>query len=143
MADQKQAATITVPGVDFAEMARAVVAAKIAEGLAVGNQEAVQSLVMAALTTQVTREHGNKPQSYERDTVSWVEYVAGDLIRTETKKALADHVNELRPAIQKAVAAELKRNTNGIAKALVSAYAAEAASGYRVKVSMQFEQHER
>ena len=134
---------IQVPGVDFGEMARSVIAAKIAEALSVENTEAVHRLVMAALTTKVNAENGSEPRSYDRNTVSWVEYVASDMVRKATKEALAEQVETLRPVIKKAVAAELKRNANSIAKALVDCYANEAKSGYRMSVNMQFERHDR
>lgn len=142
MADTKQPATIQIPGVNFEDLAREVIAVKITEALSVGSTEAVQKLVLAALTRQVNPENGNEPHSYD-SKVAWVEYVAGDLIRRATKDVLAERVEEMKPAIQKMVEAELKRNTKSIASALVDAYAAEAKHGYRLTVALQFKRDEK
>lgn len=131
------AATIELPGVDFAALAREVIAVKLTESLTT-SPEAVRSMVLAALGQKVNRENGQEPKSYDRDVCSWVEYVAADLIRQATKKVLAEKVESLRPAIEKAVDAELRRATKSIASALVESYANEAKSGYRVAVSMQW-----
>jgi len=131
------AAQIQIPGVDFEELAKQVVAVKVTEALAAGSQEAVQKLVLAALTKQVNPSNGQEPRHYE-SKVSCVEYVAGDLIRAATKEVLAERVEEMKPAIKKMVEAELKRNTKSIASALVDAYAAEAKHGYRLSVALQF-----
>jgi hypothetical protein len=135
--DKMTSATIEIPGVNFEDLARQVIAVKVTEALSVGSSEAVQRLVMAALTRQVNPENGNEPRSYD-PKCSWVEFVAGDLIRQATKQVLTERVEAMKPAIKTMVEAELKRNTKSIASALVDAYAAEAKSGYRLTVALAF-----
>lgn len=135
-------ATIQIPGVNFEALAQQVIAAKVTEALTTGSREAVQNLVVAALTRKVT-ENGSEPRYSYDAKVPWVEYVAGDLIQKATKEVLAERIEEMKPAIRKMVEAELKRNTKSIASALVDSYAAEAKNGYRLSVAVQFQRHER
>ena len=130
-------ANIEIPGVDFAGIAREVVAVKLTEALAT-SPEGIRSIVQAALGVQVQAENG-QPKRYQSDvTVPWVEYVAADMIRAATKEVLQTHITAIKPQIQKAVEAALKKNTTTIAAALVDAFASEAKNGYRLGVSMSF-----
>ena len=142
MGDTKSG-TISISGVDFAEMARQVVAVKVAEALAVGSDGAVQQLVLAALTRKVDATNGSdNPRSYA-STSTWVEWVAGDMIQRATKEVLAERVAEMRPMLKKLVEAELKRSAKTMAAALVDTYAHEAKSGYRIGVNVAFTKHDR
>ena len=136
------AASIEIPGVDFAELARQVIAVKLTEALSL-SPEGMQQLVLSAMTHKVRSEDGQQPRYHGEHTVTWVEYVAGDLIRKATKEALAEKVDEMRPKIKAAVEAQLKRQTSTIAAALVDTYAQEAKNGYRLSVSMQFQKNDR
>src|SRR3990167_301501 len=130
-------ANIEIPGVDFAGIAREVIAVKLTEALAT-SPEGIRSIVQAALGVKVKEEDGKPPHYSSDKTVPWVEFVAADLIRTATKDVLKAHIDTLRPQIQKAVEAELKKNTTTIAGALVGAFIETAKEGYRLGVSMSF-----
>ena len=135
-------ASIEIPGVDFGAIAREVIAVKLTESLAT-SPEGVKSIVQAALGVKVQAENGQPPRYSSDTTVPWVEYVAADMIRSATKDVLKEHVESIKPHIQKAVEAALKKNTTTIAVALVDAFAAEAKSGFRLSVSMAFQKHDR
>lgn len=131
------AATIELPGVDFAALAQEVIAVKLTEALATSD-EGMKKIVRTALQLQVKEDNG-QPKQYSYDkTVSWVEWVAADMIRTATKDVLKARVEALMPAIEKAVEAEIKRSTKTIAQALVGAFTEQCKSGYRLNVSMQY-----
>jgi hypothetical protein len=136
------AASIEIPGVDFGAIAREVVAIKLTESLAT-SPDGIKAIVLAALGQKVKADNGQEPRSYDTNTVSWVEYVAADMIRSATKEVLADQVEKMRPRLVKAVEEALKKNTTTIAASLVDTYANEAKNGYRLFVSMQFAKHER
>lgn len=132
------AATIELPGVDFGALAKEVIAVKLTEALAT-SEKGLTQIVHAALGVRVNAENGQPPRYSSDPAVPWVEYVAADLIRSATKEVLKQKVDSMRPAIEKAVEAELKRATKTIAVALVEAYANEAKAGYRVSVNMAFQ----
>ena len=87
------AATIEIPGVDFAGIAREVVAVKLTEALAT-SPDGVRSIVQAALGVKVQAENGQPPRYSSDQTVPWVEYVAADMIRNATKEVLKAHVEK-------------------------------------------------
>jgi hypothetical protein len=131
------AATIELPGVDFGALAHEVIAVKLTEALAT-SPDGIRAIVQASLGQRVTPENGQPPRYSSDKTIPWVEYVAADMIRAATKKILAERVEAMRPALEKAVDAEIKRSSKTVAVALVDAYTAQCKSGYRITVGMQF-----
>ena len=131
------AATIELPGVDFAALAKEVISVKLTEALATSDA-GIKDIVHAALGVRVLAENGQPPRYSSDETVPWVEYVAADMVRSATKEVLQARVETLRPVIEKAVEAEIKRSTKSIANALVGAFTESCANGYRLSVSMQY-----
>jgi len=135
MMTQKASLNIEMPGVDFAGMAREAIAAKLTESM-IGSDDAIMKIVAAALTTKVN-ERGvtNNQYSYENKT-PFVEWLAQDLIREATKSVLMQKVEGLRPALEKLIEKELSKNLKSIAASLTEAFAAQAKSGYGIKIDM-------
>jgi hypothetical protein len=131
------AATIELPGVDFAALAKEVISVKLTEALATSD-DGIKKIVHAALGVRVLEETGNTPRYSSDKTVPWVEYVAADMVRAATKEVLKAKVESLMPTIQKAVEAELKRSSKTIAHALVGAFTESCKNGYRLSVQMQY-----
>ena len=135
MSNQKSSLSIEMPGIDFGEMAREAIAAKLTEAL-VGADTAIASIVAKAMTTKVN-ENG-QVGNYGNNT-SFVEWLAQDLIRAATKKALAEKVEKLRPVIEAQIEAQLKRNAKSIAMSLTDSFAKKCTSGYGVNINLTAE----
>ena len=131
------AATIEIPGVDFGALAKEVISVKLTEALAT-SENGIQKIVHAALGVRVQAENGQPPRYSSDVTVPWVEYVAADMVRRATKEVLQTRVEALKPAIEKAIEAEIKRSTKTIAKALVGAFTESASNGYRLSIAMTY-----
>lgn len=131
------AATIELPGVDFAALAKEVISVKITEALATSDS-GIRDIVHAALGVRVQADNGQPPRYSHEKTVPWVEYVAADMVRSATKEVLQQRVDALRPVIEKAVEAEIKRSTKTIANALVGAFTESCKNGYRLSVAMTY-----
>lgn len=129
---------IDIPGVDFAEMAREAIACKLNEAL-IGADEVVTKIVTAALTQKVN-EKGVVGSSYE-NRISYVEWLAHDMIRQATLEVMKARAEAMKPALEKAIEAELKRGIKTTAKALTDAFAQQASCGWAVKVEVK--PHER
>ena len=138
---QKASLNIEMPGVDFAGMAREAIAAKLTEAL-IGADQAITRLVVAAMEQKV--EGNGQPSRYpDSRNHSYVEWLAQDLIRAATKQALADRVEQLRPALEKQIEAQLSKNTKSIAASLTQAFIKQASGGYGVNISLTAEMHTR
>jgi len=119
---------IQIPGVDFSQMAREAIALKLTEAL-VGADDIIQKIVVSAMTHKVD-DKGQTSQYASYNTTPFVEWLAQDLIRKATLEVLAKRVESMRPMIEKAVEAELKRSTKAAAKALTGAFVERAGSSY-------------
>lgn len=129
---------IDIPGVDFAEMAREAIACKLNEAL-LGADDVVVKIVTAALTQKVN-EKGVVGSSYE-NRIAYVEWLAHDMIRQATLEVMKAKAEEMKPALAKAIEAELKRGLKDTAKALANAFASQASCGWSLKVEVK--PHER
>lgn len=133
----KASMNIEMPGVDFAGMARDAIAAKLTEAL-IGADDAITRVVVAAMEQKV--EGNGQPSRYsDSRNPSYVEWLAQDLIRSATKKALGDRVEALRPALEKQIEKQLSKNVKSIAGSLTDAFIKQAAAGYGVNINMTAE----
>lgn len=131
------AAKIELPGVDFGALANELIAVKLTEALAM-SPDGVREIVHAALGVRVAADNGQPPRYSSDKTIPWVEFVAADMIRAATKKVLAERVETMKPQIEKAIEAMLKKSSGTIAEALVGAFTEQCKSGYRLNVGMTY-----
>lgn len=131
---QKASLNIEMPGVDFAGMARDAIAAKLTESL-IGADDAIIKIVVHAMTQKVSDRGIVSNYSHENKT-SFVEWLAGDLIREATKTILQDRVAKLRPALEAQVEKQLAKNVKSIATSLTEAFIKQASNGYGVQINM-------
>lgn len=134
MSDKNSKVEIGIPGVDFAQMAREAIAGQLTQAMA-ATPEMIQRIVAAALTQKVDSE-GKARSGYNSDK-SFIEWVTEDMIRKAVIEMFAARVNALRPEIERAVAAEMKRSAPAIAKALVAAYAENVGHSWTTAVNFQ------
>jgi hypothetical protein len=125
---------IDIPGVDFEQMAREAIACKLNEAL-LGADDVVTKIVTAALTQKVN-DKGVVGSSYE-NKIAYVEWLAHDMIRQATLEVMKAKAEEMKPALAKAIEAELKRGIKTTAKALTDAFATQASCGWAVKVDVK------
>lgn len=125
---------IDIPGVNFEEMAREAIAARLTEAL-VGANDSITKIVAAALSQKVN-DKGVVGSSYE-NRIPFVEWLAHDLIRQTVVEVLKAKIDAMRPSLQKAIEAELKNTVKGTAKALVNAFASQATSTWGLKVEVR------
>ncbi|TGP34042.1 hypothetical protein EN875_012390 [Mesorhizobium sp. M2D.F.Ca.ET.232.01.1.1] len=126
-----------MPGVDFGEMARQAISAKLTEAL-VGADDAIIKIVATAMATKVN-DHGNVSSSSYDNKTPYAEWLAGSLIREATKSVMAAKVAQLRPAIEAQVEKALTKNTRSIAVSLTDNFIKQAAAGYGVVINMTAE----
>ncbi len=131
---------IAIPGVDFAEMAKQAIAGQLTQAMT-ATPEMVQTIVAAALTRKVD-ENGNVPRYSGRDDRPFIQWVCEDMIRAVTLEVFKAKVEAMRPQIEKAVDAEMKKGAPAIAKALVSAYVVESGQRYNTTVSFNLKPRE-
>jgi hypothetical protein len=133
----KASLNIEMPGVDFAGMAREAIAAKLTSAL-IGADDAITRVVIAAMEQKV--EGNGQPSRYPNSQqVSYVEWLAQDLVRAATKQALADRVERLRPALEIQIEKQISKNTKSIAVSLTEAFIKQAQAGYGVIINMTAE----
>jgi hypothetical protein len=125
---------IDLPGVNFEQMAREAIAAHLTEAL-VGADETVKKIVIAAMAQKVN-DKGQRDSYEHYNKTPFVEWMAHDLIRQATLDVLRTKVEALRPVIEKAVEAELKRTAKDAAKALTQSFLATTKHGYGVSVQL-------
>ena len=123
---------IGIPGVDFAQMAREAIAGQLTQAMA-ATPEMIQRIVASALTQRVDSD-GRARNGYGGDK-TFIEWVTEDLIRKAVIEMFKVRIEELRPAIEKAVAAEMKRSAPAIAKALVASYAENVGHTWTTQVN--------
>lgn len=123
---------IGIPGVDFAQMAREAIAGQLTQAMA-ATPEMIQRIVAAALTQKVDSE-GRARSGYGSDK-SFIEWVTEDIVRKAVIEMFKVRVEELRPEIERAVAAEMKRSAPAIAKALVASYAENVSHSWTTQVN--------
>lgn len=125
---------IDIPGADFNEMARGVIAAKLTEAMA-GADDMIAKIIAVALTQKVDSSGKRSQYDYENKH-SFVEWLAHDLIRSVTKEVLREKVESLRPMVAAAIEKQLAKETKTIARALTEGFVARAKGGYGVEVNM-------
>jgi len=133
----KASLNIEMPGVDFGEMAREAIAAKLTESL-IGADTAIQGIVAAALTRKVD-SRGEVDRYSSNNSIPFVEWLAQDLIRKATLDAVQAKVDALRPAIAKQIEAQLSKNVKSIAVSLTDEFARRAKDGYGVTMHLNCE----
>lgn len=128
---------IDLPGIDFTAMARDTIAAKLTESLT-GADETIRRIVIAAMDTKV--EGNGQPARYaDQRNMSFVEWLAQDLIREATKQALKDRVEKLRPVLEGIIEKQLMKNAGSIATSLTNKFIEQATNGYGVIVNLSAE----
>lgn len=128
---------IQMPGVDFAGMARELIAAEFTKAL-LGKDEVITSIVVGAMALKVNDDGTKSRYDYENKT-PYVEWMARDMIRKVALEVLKQKAEEMRPAIASLVEKELKKKTKAIAAALAGAFAERA--GYAgIKLTLAVEQ---
>lgn len=132
---------IDIPGVDFALLARQAIAAKLTEAL-VGADDVIQRIVVGAMERKVN-EHGNVPTHSYDAKLPYIEWLAEDLLRKVTLDVLKTKIESMRPALEKAVEAELRRSAKASARVLASAIAQQAASAYGFTAEIVIKARER
>ena len=134
---------IDLPGVDFTQLARETIAAKLTESM-LGQEDVIQKIVVAAMSRKVTERGAVSQYEYENRT-SFVEWLAQDMMRAVVTDVLKAKVEALRPVIAKHVEASLRRDVKSIANALTESFIANAKSSYGVTVALSasFKQPER
>lgn len=130
--DNNNKVEIGIPGVDFAQMAREAIAGQLTQAMA-ATPAMIQRIVASALTQKVDTE-GRVRNGYGNDK-SFIEWVTEDLIRTAVIEMFKVRVEELRPDIERAVTAEMKRSAPAIAEALVASYAENVGHSWTTQVS--------
>lgn len=133
--------SIAIPGVNFEQLARETIAAKLTEAL-LGADDVMRKIVVAALEQKVN-DHGVVGQRSYENTVPFVEWLAQDMIRKVTLDVIKTKIESLRPTLEKAVEAELKKSAHASAKVLVGALAQQAASGYGFTAEIVIKARER
>lgn len=93
---------------DIQQLTKALIEAKVIQAFK-DTPEAIDALVQAALSQSVS-EHGGKPDSWSRNTMPYLTWLVGDVIRSVARTSVVTVVNERQPeiheAIRKAVSAE-------------------------------------
>jgi ribosomal protein L17 len=131
---------VEVPGFDAMQIAREAVAVRFAEAM-VGSEDAIKKIVVAALTQKVT-DRGQVGSSYENKT-PFMEWVCQDLIRSAAIEVCKAKIQEMRPAIEKAVEKELARGASQLAKVMTEHFVNQAQHGYLMNVSISLAERSR
>lgn len=132
---------IAIPGVNFEQLARETIAAKLTEAL-LGADDAIRKIVIAGLEQKVNDRGVVDSRGYDNKT-PFVEWLAQDMIRKVTLDVIKEKIESLRPALEKAVEAELKRSAHASAKVLVGALVGQAASAYGFSAEIVIKARER
>ena len=127
---------IDIPGVDFGALARQAIAERLTEAL-VGADDAIRKIVVAAMALKVGGDGKVGNYSSMNDT-PYVEWLAHDLVRQATRTVLAQKIETLRPAVERAVEEALRKSIKPAAQALATAFIASAKSSYSVEVGVTF-----
>ena len=119
---------IAIPGVNFEQLARETIAAKLTEAL-LGSDDAIRKIVVAGLERKVNDRGVVSDRSYD-NTIPFIEWIAQDMLRKVTLDVVKAKIESMRPALEKAVEAELKKSAHASAQVLVGALVQQAANGY-------------
>ena len=93
---------------------------------------------MATALTQKVNQEGQRPTYAQQTDISFIEWVAGDLIRQAARRALDTKVEALRPAIERAVEEALRASIKPAAKALTQTFIDAAKNRYSMVVNLTF-----
>lgn len=119
---------IDIPGVNFEQLAREAIAARLTEAM-VGADDAIRKIVVAAMEQKVT-ESGQTPRHSYEGKLPYIEWLAQELIRKAALDVMKTKMAQIQPVIERAIEAELKRGARNTAKLLAGSIAKQAASGY-------------
>lgn len=125
---QNASMKIDIPGVNFEEMARGAIAERLTEAM-LGADDMIRKIVIEALGRKVDDKGQVNSYSHHNNT-PFVEWMAQDMIRAATFEVLKAKVEKLRPSIEKAIEAELRRSTKAAAKALTESFVERAKNAY-------------
>lgn len=131
--------TLQIPKDVIEPIIQAHIAGAVTAALS-GREQIVTDAVNRVLTMQVDDQ--GKPSSYGRSQ-TFVQWLMNDAIRTAAVAALREALEKEQPAIKKAIAAELKKQSSPIAKQMVESFSRLAASdhmlnyGVSINVSMR------
>lgn len=125
---------VDVPGFDAAQIAREAIAVKISEAM-IGEAEAIQKIVVAAMAAKVNNKGHVSQYSYE-NKIPYVEWLAQDLIRGATKQVLQTKVEQLRPVLERLIEKQLAKNAKSIATSLTETFIRSAKAGYGININL-------
>lgn len=111
MAEPQGKVSVELPGVDFGALARQVIAVEVSKALSIP-EVALNNLVMATLMEKVGSD--GKPSHYS-DAKTFIEWAARSAIREAVLSVLKTRMADLKPQLEKAIEADLKKNAKGVA----------------------------
>ena len=100
-------------------------------------EELIRQMVGLALSVKVNRD-GKVGQYSSENKYEFIQAVAGKAIREAATEAIVRIVEEQKPAIETAIANELKRRPRATASAIVAAFAGAGANRYRIEADFKF-----
>ena len=136
MADTTNKVSMELPGVDFAALARQVIAVEVSKVLSVP-EASLNAMVIAALQQKVADD--GKPSSYANKT--YIEWAAMSAIRGAVLSLLNARVEAMKPKLAELIEASLKRNAKAISITLsddfVKAASRQGTYGFKLDITMQ------
>lgn len=137
MAEEKTGTlAVQLPGVDFGLLAKQIVAEKVAEGL-FKSEAIVQGLIAEALTHKVNSE-GTASRSYDRDSMTWLEYTVRQLLKDAVVGEVKKQVANIQPKLERAVSKALKDSADLGAGILVADFFERIKSTYGPSIEVTF-----
>ena len=126
--------SVELPGVDFAALARQVIALEVSKALSLP-KEAVNNLVAAAMQEKVDEQ--GKPSRYG-DGKTFIEWAARSAIRDAVLDVIKTRVESMRPKIAELIEAQLRKNAKAMSVIFTDGFLAQAAraNAYNFKLSI-------
>ncbi len=122
------------------DVVRPIIEAKIHAAMveALGGESELMSRVISSVLNQKVNASGGKPDTYDRDTSTLVEYLARSAVRKVAGAAVREWIDKQKPALQKALVAQLSKKSNGLAKTMVDGLGKSLETSWRLSVSCNF-----
>lgn len=120
--------SLSMPGLDVDKLAREAIAVELTKAFA-KSPDIINAIVARALALKVN-DHGNLSQYSRENQTPWIEYLLGSMIRGVVQQAVKDHVDALKPEIEKQITAELRRSSKAIARQAAEAFVATGKSQF-------------
>ena len=137
MADTTNKVSMELPGVDFAALARQVIAVEVSKVLSVP-EASLNAMVIAALQQKVGDD--GKPSNYNHNR-TYVEWAAMNAIRGAVLSLLNARVEAMKPKLAELIEASLKRSAKAISITLsddfVKAASRQGTYGFKLDITMQ------